>query len=85
MKHYFKIVVLLIISFIPFNTYAYTLTCEGTSYQIDDTFSCKISGELGVYDKLSGTITSSELLSGNRRALSPVLNVLKSSLENSRS
>jgi len=48
MKHYFKIVVLLIISFIPFNTYAYTLTCEGTSYQIDDTFSCKISGELGV-------------------------------------
>ncbi len=82
MKHYFKIVVLLIISFIPFNTYAYTLTCEGTSYQIDDTFSCKISGELGVYDKLSGTITSSEFLSCNRVALSPGLNVLNSSLDN---
>ena len=35
-----------------------------------------------VYDKLSGTITSSEFLSCNRIALSPGLNVLNSSLDN---
>ncbi len=81
MRKYFKLLVLLFISFIPVNTYAYSLSCDNSTLKVGDVFSCTISGSNASYDKLSGTIESDDALSCKRANISPGLEVLASSTD----
>lgn len=82
MKKYFSIFVLLFISLISFDVYAYNLTCDSSVHKVGDTFSCKVEGDSTPYNKLSGTIESDDYLSCVKANVSPGLSVLEDSTDN---
>lgn len=69
----YKFILMLILVILPINSYAYELSCDSGSYTYNQSFSCKVSGEIKNYDKLSGTITNDENLKCEKVSISPGL------------
>jgi len=81
MKRYLGFLAVLLVVIVYSDTFAYELSCDNTTHQVGDVFSCKISGNIGTFDKLSGTITSDDFLACTRANVSPGLEVLTDSTE----
>lgn len=79
MKKIISFLVLFVVSIIPASVYAFEFICDSNLYQYGDTISCKLIGDMSAYDKLSGTISSDDLLSCERSNIAPGLTASDSS------
>lgn len=64
-----KYILILLLVIFPINIYAYELTCDSGSFTYGQNFSCKLSGDIKNYDKLSGTITHDDNISCERASI----------------
>lgn len=73
MKHNLKYILILLLIIFPINIYAYELTCDNGSYTYGQSFTCRVTGDIKNYDKLSGTITYDSNIQCEKVGISPGL------------
>ncbi len=64
MKNKWYLLLILVVTFLPLNIYAYDIQCESGPFSFEDYFYCHVTGVANTnYEELSGTITNTDFVS----------------------